>query len=542
MKRNIKVAAWLTGCLLVRYLVGTKLANKGSTTRSYFMKQLYKLSLQVLLTLIISLATINYSFAGCTPHGDQVSYGANNKWTGYLYQGVNFNKYIGYSKEGNGSSPNFDERFGGSQVNYNTNGCDVYTDTFSVRYKLTKTFSNGYYEITVGGDDGCRLSVDGGNTWIINNWSDQSYTTSTYTVQLNGSVNLVLEYYERFGDNRVSFSIAPGCAPSGDPAVAGNGNIWQAYLYQGNNFQTYRGFKTEGSSSSPNFDENFGGANTLYGTSSCGVQTENFSARFRLSRNFAAATYLFVVGGDDGYRLSLDGGNTWVINNWNAHSYTTSTYAAFLSGTVNMVIEYFENGGDNRISFAMTSNGSLPVKLAGISAKAASEDKVQVNWKVTEEVNFSHYVIQRATGGQAFTDIAVVAGQETDIHKEISYQYTDHLTYSGLVHYRLKMVDKDARAEYSSVVTVSLNIKEGSVKIYPTIIESGNLYVETADKMEKGVVEIIDMHGRKMLQQNNISGGRNQVLLGSARLAAGSYVVRVMNGNKLVVTKKVIVK
>ena len=207
-----------------------------------------------------------------------------------------------------------------------------------------------------------------------------------------------------------------------------------------------------------------------------------------------------------------------------------------------MVLEYFENGGDNRVSFAMSANGSLPVKLSGITAKVTAADKVQVNWKVSEETNFSHYVVQRSTGGQAFADIALVAGQENDIHIETAYRYTDHLNYSGLVYYRLKMVDKDGSAEYSSVVSVSLNVKEGSVKIYPTIIDNGSLYVESADKMEQGTVQIIDMHGRLMLQRHNISNGRNQVSLGNSQLSAGSYLVRVMDGNKLVVAKKVMVR
>lgn len=506
------------------------------------MKQLYKISLQVVLTMIMSLAAIKNSFAGCNPHGDQVSYGTNNKWLGYVYQGVNFNKYIGYTHEGTGANPNFDQNFGGNQANFNTNGCDVYTDTFSVRYKLTKTFTAGYYDITVGGDDGYRLSVDGGNTWVINNYNDQSYTTTTYTVQLSGPHNLVLEFYERFGENRVSFSIAAGCAPSGDPNVAGSANIWRGYLYQGNNFQAYKGFVTEGTSNSANFNETFGGSNTLFGTSSCGVQTENFSARFRLTINLAPALYVFTVGGDDGYRFSVDGGNTWIINNWTPHSYTTTTYAVSLNGTVNMVIEYFENGGDNRVSFAMTSNSSLPVKLTGFSAKATATDKVQVSWKVSEEVNFSHYIVQRATGGNAFADVAVIGGQERDIHITTSYQYADRLNYSGIVNYRLKMVDKDGSADYSTVIPVSLNVQEGSVKVYPTIVDGGNLYVESGDKMEQGKVEILDMNGRMMMSQNNISGGRQQVSLGKAQLAAGPYLVRVTNNGQLVVAKKVIVK
>lgn len=495
---------------------------------------------QVVITAVMVLVSMTNGFAQCT--GDQVTYGTNNQWIGYVYQGTNFDTYRGYVNEGTVSNPNFDQNFGGSASTYNTTDCDIFTNLFSVRYKLTKTFTSGYYDLAVGGDDGYRLSVDGGATWVINRWIDQSYAQTTTTVFLNGTVNLVLEFYENGGDNRVTFSVGPGCVPSGNQSVYGTGNEWRGYLFQGNNFDTYRGSVIEGTSTNPNFDQSFGGSNTTYSTTSCGIQTENFSARYRLTKNFTPATYVFVVGGDDGYRLSLDGGLTWVIDNWNPHSYTTSTYSTFLSGTRNMVLEFFENGGDNRVSFAMTSNGTLPVKLTSFTAKATAADKVQLSWKVSEEMNFSHYVIQRSTGGNAFTDIAIEAGQEEDVHIETAYKYTDHLNYSGMVHYRLKMVDKDGSAEYSSVATVSLNVKEGSIKIYPTVVEDGKLYVETTEKMEQGKVEIIDMQGRTLLSNKNINVGRNQVWLGSVHMSTGSYLVRVTDGNKLVVAKKFIVK
>ena len=100
------------------------------------------------------------------PAGDQTSYGTGNVWIGYVYQGSNFDTYKGYANEGSASSSNFDESFGGSGTNYSTNGCSIFTDVFSVRYKLTQTLTDGDYTFTVGGDDGFRLSIDGGSTWI----------------------------------------------------------------------------------------------------------------------------------------------------------------------------------------------------------------------------------------------------------------------------------------------------------------------------------------------------------------------------------------
>src|SRR3984957_11436471 len=96
-----------------------------------------------------------------TAAGDQTTYGINNVWIGYVYTGQNFNNYQGYVNEGSLSSPNFNEGFGGGGVTYNTNGCSITTDNFSVRYKLQQTFASGTYIITVGGDDGYRFSLNG---------------------------------------------------------------------------------------------------------------------------------------------------------------------------------------------------------------------------------------------------------------------------------------------------------------------------------------------------------------------------------------------
>src|ERR1700761_3218666 len=118
------------------------------------MKTMYPSTTRNICLLILAfvLAGTEHAFAKWTVMGNQTTYGTNNTWIGYVYQGKSFNTYKGYVNEGSSSSPNFDESFGGSQVTYNTNGCSVYTDTFSVRYRLTQTFANANYQITVGGD------------------------------------------------------------------------------------------------------------------------------------------------------------------------------------------------------------------------------------------------------------------------------------------------------------------------------------------------------------------------------------------------------
>jgi len=510
------------------------------------MKKFYTTTLKIarlFLAVIALLATEKTMGQACTPLGDQTTYGTGTTWIGYVYSDKTLTTYKGYVNEGSAGNSNFDESFGGDVVTYNTNGCSITTENFSLRYKLTQTFANANYLFTVGGDDGYRLSLDGGATWAINNWGDHSYASSTYTIALNGTYNMVLEYYESGGQNRISFNVAAICMGTGNPNTYGTNNVWQAYLYQGMNFDLYKGSITEGTSMNPNFNENFGTSNGTYTTGSCSIQTEQFSARYRLQQNLVSGHYLITVGGDDGYRFSLDGGATWVINNWNDHGYTTSTYTATLSGLKNMVLEYYENGGGNVVSFSMSST-LLPVTLVTWSVSELAAGEQQLKWTSTDAVNFDHFMIQRSTDAVTFSDVHSIAGAgNTGLTQ--AYSYTDGFSYDGTVYYRLVMVDKDGTFNYSNIISLVLNTARGT-RIYPTVVENGTLFIETAQSINGAKLELFDMSGRKLQEKNwaNLSG-RQQLTLsanGHTGMTAGGYVVRLSDGHSILARQIILVK
>jgi hypothetical protein len=515
------------------------------------MKNLYPtLKLIFFLLPALTLLSRTSTAQSCsTAAGDQTTFGANNTWIGYVYQDKTFTNYFGYVNEGSSASPNFDESFGGSGTNYNTNGCAIYTDNFTVRYKLTQTFAGSNYSITVGGDDGYRLSLDGGATWTINNWNDQSYTTSNITIALSGSYNMVLEYYESGGDNRISFNMAPICTGTGDPTVYGTGNVWMGYLYQGMNFEQYKGSVTEGSASASDFDENFGnpgGSNTAtYNTNSCSITTYQFSARYRLQQVLPAKNYTFIVGGDDGYRLSLDGGATWVINNWADQGYTINSYNAPLSGTYDMVLEYYDNGGLDRVSFAMTST-ILPITLTSwsVSAVANEPNQAQLKWQATNAVDFDHYTIERSTDGQTFQPIHTTPGITGNGAQIQSYSYTDDVAFNGTVYYRLLMVDRDGAINYSNLVSLPLHTAQ-IIRLYPTVVEDGILFVETRSSIHQARLEVFDMNGRKIQEKDwPVLDGRQSISIygNKTSLPAGAYIARLSNTNSIFAKQIIIVK
>jgi hypothetical protein len=501
------------------------------------MKYLYTLTLFMLFWAGFTCALQ----AQCTGSGSTTTNGSNNVWRGYVYTGTNFNTYKGRIAEGTTASADFDEDFGGDYTTFSTNSCNVTTDNFSVRFRLRKNFTNGYYTFTVGGDDGYRLSVDGGSTWIINEWNDQGYNTASATVSLNGNTDLVLEYYENTGSNRISFSVVSTCVASGNGNAYGNNNVWQTYMYQGTGFQVFKGAGTHGNSSNPNFDTDFGGANINFSTGSCNLTTEAFSVRMRLQKNFIAGTYMFTVGGDDGYRLSLDGGATWVINNWNDQSYSITTYTGSLSGTLNLVLEYYENGGDNRLSFAVSAAGSLPVKLTDWSATALAGNQVQLSWKTTRETAVDHFTLLRSTDGRSFEAVQHIkaVGNSTIVQ---TYSALDQYATGSTLYYKLASVDEDGSVTYSGIVAVSPHSTTG-INIYPTVVTNNSLYIESGKKISNGHIQLYDMNGRLLMRQpfNPAAHTMQQVNLRQVS-AKGNCVIKITEGNYTIVSKMIIVQ
>ncbi len=508
------------------------------------------------LTLVVALfVNVTNAVAQCTPTGDQTSYGSGS-WIGYVYSDVAMANPpanpFGATYRGYVTQPEmFDQNLGGGSIS-GTNVCGGYSDLLAFRFKMTKAFTAGYYTFTIGGDDGVRLSFDGGSSFPLSDWNYHAYQTTSATFYLSGTVNLVLENYDQGGESRVSFSyvactssstaptsisgtnnicsgtgttltatggssisgstyqwgtgttvgsniiagqttasitvsptatttywvrrldpspcntitggvtqsvtvtdastdptsitgttticlgntttltasggtLASGSAyqwgtgtvgsnvisgqtsatltitplttttywvrrtnaspcsaytnattttvtvniPAGNQTAYGSGS-WIGYVYSAmdasnppsNAFTaTYRGYVTQ----TETFDQSLGGG-AISGPNLCETYADRFSIRFKMQKNFTAGYYTFTVGGDDGYRLSLDGGATFIINNFVDHGFVTSTSSQFyLSGITNLVLEYYEQGGESRVSFSYVACTNFSTAPSGIS-------------------------------------------------------------------------------------------------------------------------------------------------------------------------------
>jgi hypothetical protein len=105
------------------------------------------------------------------------------------------------------------------------------------------------------------------------------------------------------------------------------------------------------------FDTDFGGNAACIPVFSNGVQrasmyAEGFAVRYRMNSTREAGCYFIKITGDDGVRLSINNNATPVFNRWQEQGATTYDYVLVnLPANPTFTLDYYENAGDNRVSF-----------------------------------------------------------------------------------------------------------------------------------------------------------------------------------------------
>ncbi len=108
------------------------------------------------------------------------------------------------------------------------------------------------------------------------------------------------------------------------------------------------------------------------------------------------------------------------------------------------------------ILFAFISTALGGAYLEFFHARSESED-VKLEWKTGEETNLRNFAIERRTPQSSFVQLATIQPQGSNK----LYSYIDENAYKTtdlIFIYRLKIVDNNDQATYSSEVSVSHNI------------------------------------------------------------------------------------
>jgi hypothetical protein len=96
-----------------------------------------------------------------------------------------------------------------------------------------------------------------------------------------------------------------------------------------------------------------------------------------------------------------------------------------------------------------------PAKLSSFTA-IAEQNKVVLQWAATDEQLISHYMIQRSTNGDDYSDIACIFTGEIPSSLQLN-NYQDKISSApATFYYRLKVVQNDGSFTYSETKIVKL--------------------------------------------------------------------------------------
>jgi len=179
---------------------------------------------------------------------------------------------------------------------------------------------------------------------------------------------------------------------------------------------------------------------------------------------------------------------------------------------------------------------SYELRLMNEKRNGINEKQVINNWVTTNEMNVSHFVIQRSEDGSVFKSVGTIEAAGNG-----RYQFTDPFTISYspfTLYYRLQIIDKDGSFSFSEVKRVTLNEQQETrnVFLYPNPARD-NVTISTKENVQE--IKIINQLGKLIKQYKNVINLQN---FNTQQFSKGIYIVQIVTAKGVVRYEKLIVE
>ena len=262
-----------------------------------------------------------------------------------------------------------------------------------------------------------------------------SGTSITWTATLSGQIKIILSKGACVNDSTAGGAMTLKLNTIGDTSTyvsdldtAAGTNSWVGHVYNTAGGGTpepftsanYAGYYLE---STPAFSQAFGSNTSCFAVNSNGVArasiyTEGFAVRYKMTNTAMTGCYMIKVNGDDGVRLSING--TSVFNAWREQAPTIyDNVLVNLSSGDQLVLDYYENGGQNTVSISFTPFSSATNTITPVATTVCSGGATQLltgsAYPITATqisgTNIAYQWQKGSAAGGPFTDISGATAQ-----------------------------------------------------------------------------------------------------------------------------------
>ncbi|MEO5569383.1 MAG: T9SS type A sorting domain-containing protein [Bacteroidia bacterium] len=149
-------------------------------------------------------------------------------------------------------------------------------------------------------------------------------------------------------------------------------------------------------------------------------------------------------------------------------------------------------------SFPYSSGSFLPVDLTFFTGEIKN-DKVELKWTTSAEINNDYFTIEKSTDGIIFSECGKIegAGNTTTVRE---YSIEDVHPAEGINYYRLKQTVFNGRTEYFRILSVSFQVEAGDVfeikEIHPNPFKEGFTVDFNADAETNCEFDLLDLNGK----------------------------------------------
>jgi len=177
---------------------------------------------------------------------------------------------------------------------------------------------------------------------------------------------------------------------------------------------------------------------------------------------------------------------------------------------------------------------AIPVTLNRLEAVLKGKS-VLCKWQTLQEINSSHFVIERGYDGLNFTAISnITAAHNSSLPRDYSFTDPDaFLINTGDLFYRLQVVDNDGHYSYSNIARVKAK-NNSSLYIIPNPVKDQLSFSFYSSKYENATLQIMNASGVGIYMKSIVvKKGNNSFEMDARRFSAGVYFVSVIGAEKI---------
>lgn len=185
----------------------------------------------------------------------------------------------------------------------------------------------------------------------------------------------------------------------------------------------------------------------------------------------------------------------------------------------------------NDYTLVVADCGPLPVQLTSFTGRY-SAGKAMLDWQTSQELNSDRFEVFRSTDAVDFVKVASIkSAGNSNLARNYSYQDNISNASGNYVYYRLKQIDIDGKATFSSVVKLSLGVAKTSFDIFPNPFNNNFTVSFGANKTTTATLRIQNSAGNLVYAKTiNVTKGNNSVVMNNLpNLGSGIYYVTVYN-------------